>query len=116
MIAWARRPMQFGFIHAGLTGVPISCYRSRAKPNARGDDWYSTALAVPVSTCPSFLRKVPSLPLDRELTAVNLVDAGGNVDPHRAGCTPALAVFTPKGQIASLVPRSGKDTTFVSQG
>ena len=24
----------------------------------------------------------------------------------------ALAMFTPKGQIASLVPRSGKDTTF----
>ena len=96
----------------GSPAYQIFCYRSRAKSNARGDDWYSTALAVPVSTCPSFLRKVPSLPLDRELTAVNLVDAGGNVDPHRAGCTPALAVFTRKGQIASFVPRSGKDTTF----
>ena len=32
--------------------------------------------------------------------------------PHLRSLMEALAVFTPKGQIASLVPRSGKDTTF----
>ena len=32
--------------------------------------------------------------------------------PHLRSLMEVLAVFTPKGQIASLVPRSGKDTTF----
>ena len=81
MIAWARRPMQIWIYPCRAhRRTNIFCYRLRAKPNARGDDWYSTALAVPVSTRPSFLRKVPSLRRNSSssgLAAARIVLAGG---------------------------------------
>ena len=46
------------------------------------------------------------------LRIVGIPDRGHSPPFADGGVGRVSAVFTPKGQIASLVPRSGKDTTF----